>query len=241
MKRIIAFVLIAVLTLTALISCTPPAPEKCEVCVDKDSNGICDVCGSEVKTEDTPPAETYTFTLSIVDHNEDGIEGVKVKFLYDGKESEVYTTNSNGKIVAEIATERSVEVVFVEAEGFSTNVAKKKRTFDTLIYTLEIKLTPLAEVIFVDEDGNRVAGVSATMCNDATCLAGSKTSGEDGVCEFALAPAGIYKVRIFSVPEGYEMPEALEGTNTPDDIYDDYHAYFVEGESSLTITLKKAA
>lgn len=240
-NKIIALTLalIAILsTLFVLTACGPTAPEKCDTCTDANNDGKCDVCDSLVEKTPDDEKEKYTFTVTVVDHKNAPIENVKVKFLYENKETEAVTTGADGKASIEIATEREVIVEFVDLTDYQ-GPSKKKRTFEALVYDLTLQMTPAVRVNFVDEDGNKVEGVSATICNDKTCLNGSKTSDADGECVFFLAPSGKYKVRVLGVPTGYAMPEILEGADT-DDLFDDYHAYFADGAFEVTVTIPKA-
>jgi len=83
------------------------------------------------------------------------------------------------------------------------------------------------KVTVVDEEGNPVAGVMVQVCTDETCLIPVKTD-ETGVATFAPAAEGEYHANFLpGTPDGYEADAEV--------------FYFAEGESELTITLKKIA
>ena len=83
------------------------------------------------------------------------------------------------------------------------------------------------KVTVTDEEGNPVVGVMVQVCTDTSCLAPVKTD-DTGVAVFAPAAIDAYHANFLpAVPEGYEAEAEV--------------FYFAEGETELTITLKKIA
>ena len=243
--RLTALLLALIITamgMFALSACVPTAPE-CTEHVDEDNNLICDVCEAELDpgVDPDPDADKtkYTFTLTVKDYAGNPIEGLKVKFLYNNEsaETEVVTTNANGKAIVEIATERKVIAQFVDLEGWGSP-KKKALTFEALEYNLEVSLNPTVKIKLVDADGAAVANAKVAVCNDGGC-SDTFTTNKVGEVNIPIKPNGKFKLRIVSVPEGYAMPELIEGGET-EELYDDYHAYFAESLLEFTFEIPKA-
>ena len=232
MKRIIALIL-ALATIVCgaftLTACDVPA-EDCTAHTDTDGDKLCDTCGKDMpKKPDTTPTEGEDYTVTVLDHEGNPIDGLSLKFLYENKETDVYTTDNDGKATANIPTEREVVVEFVELGAYGAP-SKKKATFESLEYELTITLNPLITVKVVDENGSAVKGVSVQICHDV-CLLPADTD-ENGIMAKAFAPKDKLKVSIASVPDGYAKPEVIyEIAGT------EYHAEFAEGEYTITVTI----
>ena len=238
MKRIIALIL-ALMTVVcgvlSLTACDTPT-EDCKTHTDADGDKLCDNCGKDMPkvpdpdpTPDPEPTVGNDYTVTVLDHEGNPIEGLSLKFLYEDKATDTYTTDKDGKATANIPTEREVVVEFVELSAYGAP-SKKKATFESLEYELTITLNPLITVKVVDENGAPVKGVSVQICHDS-CLTPADTD-ENGVMSKAFAPKDKLKVSIVSVPEGYAVPEVIyEIAGT------EYHAEFAEGEYTITVTI----
>ena len=236
MKRIIALIL-ALSTIVCgvfVFTACDNAPEGCTSHIDSDKNELCDNCGEKMtadpKPDPNPNAPTaHDYTVTVLDHEGAPIEGLSVKFLYEDKESDVYTTDASGKATASLPTEREVQVSFVDLKDYGAP-SKKKATFESLEYELEITLNPLITVKVVDENGAPVKGVSVQICHDV-CLLPADTD-ENGIMSKAFAPKDKLKVAIAAVPDGYAKPEVIyEIAGT------EYHAEFAEGDYTITVTI----
>ncbi len=237
MKRIIALIL-ALATIVCgaftLTACDNTPAEDCTEHNDANGDKLCDTCGKDMPKDPAPaPAEGEDYTVTVLDHEGNPIEGLTLKFLYEDKATDVYTTDKDGKATANIPTERTVTVEFVELGAYGAP-AKKKATFESLEYELEITLNPLITVKVVDENGAPVAGVSVQICHDV-CLLPADTD-ENGIMSKAFAPKDKLKVSIAGVPDGYAVPEVIyniAGT--------DYHAEFEDGSYTITVTIPFAS
>ena len=63
---------------------------------------------------------------------------------------------------------------------------------------------PQGDVVYtlrcVDEDGNRIAGVTLQVCNDSSCTV--YVTDDNGECVVTL-PADNYEIHILKAPDGY--------------------------------------
>ena len=87
-------------------------------------------------------------------------------------------------------------------------------------------------ITVVDEDNNPVKGVKFTFSNGSNVFLLAETNDEGK----AIAPSSIdgsVGAMILSVPDGYEKPDKISGSN--------YHIEFKAGEKSATLVLKKLA
>lgn len=185
------------------------------------------------KPDDKPStAEGVDYTVTVLDHEGNPIEGLTLKFAYEGKTSETLTTGADGKATAKLATEREVKVEFTDLKGWGAP-SSKKATFETMETELTITLNPNVTVIVVNEDGAPVAGVSVQICHDV-CLLPSDTDAEGKVVK-AFAPKDTIKVSIAAVPDGYAKPEVIKTIAGVD-----YHAQFEEGSYTLTVVIPYA-
>ena len=62
-------------------------------------------------------------------------------------------------------------------------------------------------LVFVDQDGAPVEGVTVNICDDSSCT--PMQSGANGVAAFAYPPFG-YHVQVLQVPDGYEYDLSTE-------------------------------
>ena len=179
----------------------------------------------------TPTGTDYTVT--VLDPDGNALAGVTLKFTYGKNETDVLTTGADGKATANIDTLSDVYVELVSHDGYGSPFSKKAdRRFDG-VTEKTVKLTRLATVIAVDESGNALAGVSIQICHSQCLL--PKTSGEDGKVSASL-PAdyeGDIKFTVTAVPEGYDVPEAADGTNGENQVY----TYFESGSYVATIVI----
>lgn len=98
--------------------------------------------------------------------------------------------------------------------------SKEKETETITVDTSKITY----KVTVVDDAGNAIAGAMVQCCKDA-CVPG--ITNDNGVAEFVLEEDD-YDVKFITVPEGYEYSSEQEVFN------------FEEGQTELTITLKKS-
>ncbi len=224
--------MLLVAMLFTLAACGTP---ECPPHNDPDADKICNTCGNPINDgegngddDDNNDITPISYTVTIKDdYTGSPIQGLKVKFLYEGKETEVYTTDANGKATAEIPSEREIKIALVDLEGYGAPTAKKS-TFDLLATELTVELKPIFSVIVRDADGNGIAGVELQLCDDKSCLPFPDTD-ENGRSEKPTAPTGTAKIQINSVPAGYKMPDPVTGT---------YHAIYDADAREVIIILE---
>lgn len=221
MKRILSILLAFALLVGGAFSLT--------ACNDEpDSTPSPDQTPTDKPTE----TEGTDYTVTVLDHEGNPIEGLTLKFAYEGKTSETLTTGADGKATAKLATEREVKVEFVDLKGYGAP-SSKKATFETMETELTITLNPNITVIVVNEDGAPVAGVSVQICHNV-CLMPEDTNAEGKIVK-AFAPKDKLKVSIAAVPDGYAKPEIWQTIAGID-----YHAYFEDGSFTLTVVIPYA-
>ena len=84
---------------------------------------------------------------------------------------------------------------------------------------------PTYSITVVDEENNPVAGARVQMCLES-CVPG--ITDENGIANFFLEEND-YKVSLLVMPEGYEYAG------------EEQEWYFADGETTMTIVLKKSA
>lgn len=220
-KFIVILLMISVLVLClGLSSCKQPTPngDGGNTPVDPDSgNG------------ETENGILYSVTLKDIFGNP--IEGIKLKFTYDGNETEVVTSGADGVASKKIDTYKKVSVDFVDLKGYGDlSKAQKNLNGDT---EKTLVLPTVAVVKIVDSEGNPIEGVSVQICHNV-CIPPQPTNA-DGEVRGSITSTERVKVNIVSAPEGFVIPEVIDTyAGTP------IHAYFAEGEYTLTLTLERA-
>ena len=192
-------------------------------------------CGGTTDTDEpnTPGGDegdnAVDYTVTVLNHKDEAISGLKLKLVYDGGESSVVTTGDDGKATAAIKASGDVKVEFINLVDYGAPTAKKA-TFASGKTELEIKLNPTITVMVVGENGAPLSGVSVMICH-SVCLTPSLTD-ENGIVTKSFEPKDTIKISIQSVPEGYTFPPvetSIEGT--------DYHYILANGVYTVAIEL----
>jgi hypothetical protein len=228
MKRIIALLLavaVLVLTLGMTVSCkTTNEDNGGNTPVDPDNGGE----NNNNTTEDEKGID-YSVTLKDIFGNP--IEGISLKFTYDGKETGVVVTDANGVATKKIDTYSKVSVEFVDdirSKGYGDLTKNQKNLNGDTEKTLV--LPTLAVLTVVDTEGNPIEGVTVQICHNV-CLNPQATNTE-GKVTVAISSTEKVKVCIVSAPAGYAIPEQIgDYAGTP------IHAYFEDGVYTLTLAL----
>ena len=231
MKRIIALLLavtVLVLTLGMTVSCqrrdtnegnggnTPVNPDN----------------GGENNNNNTEEEKGIDYSVTLKDIFGNPIEGISLKFTYDGKETGVVVTDENGVATKKIDTYSKVSVDFVDdlkSKGYGDLTKNQKNLNGETEKTLV--LPTIAVLTVVDTDGNPIEGVTVQICHNV-CLNPQNTDAE-GKVYAAISSTEKVKVCIVSAPAGYAIPEEIGNyAGTP------IHAYFEDGVYTLTLTLE---
>lgn len=231
MKRIIALLLavtVLVLTLGMTVSCkrrdtnevnggnTPVTPD----------NG-----GNNNNGDNTEDEKGIDYSVTLKDIFGNPIEGISLKFTYDGKETAAVVTDANGVATKKIDTYSKVSVEFVDdirSKGYGDLTKNQKNLNGDTEKTLV--LPTLAVLTVVDTEGNPIEGVTVQICHNV-CLNPQATNAE-GKVTVAISSTEKVKVCIVSAPAGYAIPEQIgDYAGTP------IHAYFEDGVYTLTLTL----
>lgn len=174
------------------------------------------------------------YTVTVTDTDGNALSGISLKFTYGKNETEVKTTDANGKVTAKIDTLSDVVVEFVDLVGFD-KPKKSARTFDDDVTELTVALTRLQSytVKVVDENGAAVSGVSVQICH-SVCLLPMDTDENGTVVRYFNTETKV-KVSIASVPDGYAIPDSIEEFDGLP-----VHAYFTDGETEVTVVIPTA-
>ena len=228
MKKIISLLLVVsvlMLTLLCTVSCNNTQGDNGgNTPVDPNGNNN----NNNNNNNQTEKGIDYSVTLKDIFGNP--VEGVSLKFTYGSNETDVVVSDANGVATKKIDTYDDVIVEFVDLKGYG-NLAKSKRNLNgetekTLV------LPTVATLTVVDPDGNPVEGVSVQICH-SVCIPPQPTD-ENGVVKASIDSTEKVKVCIVSVPEGFVIPETIgEYSGTP------IHAYFADGEYTLTFSLNR--
>lgn len=232
MKRIIALLLavtVLVLTLGMTVSCkTTEDDNGGNTPVNPDNGGE----NNNNNTTEDEKGIDYSVTLNDIFGNP--IEGISLKFTYDGKETGVVVTDANGVATKKIDTYSKVSVEFVDdlrSKGYGDLTKNQKNLNGDTEKTLV--LPTIAVLTVVDTEGNPIEGVTVQICHNV-CLNPQATNTE-GKVTVAISSTEKVKVGFVSVPAGYAIPEQIgDYAGTP------IHAYFEDGVYTLTLTLEAA-
>lgn len=230
MKRIIALLLavtVLVLTLGMTVSCkTTEEDNGGNTPVNPDNGGE----NNNNNTTEDEKGIDYSVTLKDIFGNP--IEGISLKFTYDGKETDIVVTDANGVATKKIDTYSKVSVEFVDdlrSKGYGDLTKNQKNLNGDTEKTLV--LPTLAVLTVVDTEGNPIEGVSVQICHNV-CLTPQSTDAE-GKVYANISSTEKVKICIVSVPAGYAIPEEIGSySGVP------IHAYFNEGVYTLTFTLE---
>ncbi len=230
MKKIVSFILVVtvlMLTLLCTVSCNNTQGDNGDnTPVDPNGNNNNNNNNNNNQTE---KGIDYSVTLKDIFGNP--VEGVSLKFTYGSNETEVVVSDANGVATKKIDTYDDVIVEFVDLKGYG-NLAKSKRNLNGET-EMTLVLPTVATLTVVDPDGNPIEGVSVQICHNV-CIPPQSTD-ENGVVKASITSTERVKVCIVSAPDGFVIPEVIaEYANTP------IHAYFDEGEYTLTLTLERA-
>ncbi len=226
MKRIIAL-LLAVSVLLLTLGCTV----SCKDNTTDDNGGTTPVDPDNGNNNNNQTEKGIDYSVTLKDIFGNPIAGVSLKFTYGNESTEVVVSGADGKATKKIDTYDDVIVEFVDLLGYG-NLSKAKRNLNgetekTLV------LPTVATLTVVDADGNPIEGVEVQICHNV-CIPPQPTNAE-GVVKGSIDSTERVKVNIVSVPEGFVVPEVIDTyANTP------IHAYFAEGEYTLTLVLESA-
>ena len=230
MKKIVSLLLVvSVLLLTVLgtVSCKPNTPNDNGGNTPVDPNG--DNNNNNNNNNQNEKGIDYSVTLKDIFGNP--IEGISLKFTYGSNETEAVVSDANGVATKKIDTYDDVIVEFIDLKGYG-NLAKSKRNLNGET-EMTLVLPTVATLTVVDPDGNPIEGVSVQICHNV-CIPPQPTD-ENGVVKASITSTEKVKVYIVSAPDGFVIPEVIgEYANTP------IHAYFADGEYTLTLTLNRA-
>ena len=230
MKRIIALLLavtVLVLTLGMTVSCKTTEDDNGGNTPVNPDNG-----GENNNNNNTEDEKGIDYSVTLKDIFGNPIEGISLKFTYDGKETGVVVTDANGVATKKIDTYSKVSVEFVDdlrSKGYGDLTKNQKNLNGDTEKTLV--LPTLAVLTVVDGEGNPIEGVSVQICHNV-CLTPQNTDAE-GKVYANISSTEKVKICIVSVPAGYAIPEEIGSySGVP------IHAYFNEGVYTLTFTLE---
>lgn len=230
MKRIIALLLavtVLVLTLGMTVSCKTTEDDNGGNTPVNPDNG-----GENNNNNNTEDEKGIDYSVTLKDIFGNPIEGISLKFTYDGKETGVVVTDANGVATKKIDTYSKVSVEFVDdlrSKGYGDLTKNQKNLNGDTEKTLV--LPTIAVLTVVDTEGNPIEGVMVQICHNV-CLNPQNTDAE-GKVYAAISSTEKVKVCIVSAPAGYAIPEQIgDYAGTP------IHAYFTEGVYTLTFTLE---
>lgn len=223
MKKLIALLL----TVSVLVLCF--GLTSCRQDETNDEGGNTPVNPDNGGSTETEKGIDYSVTLKDIFGNP--IEGISLKFTYDGQETDVVVSGADGKATKKIDTYKKVTVEFVDLKGYG-DLSKAQRNLNgETEKTLVLPTTATLKI--VDADGNPVEGVSVQLCHNS-CLTPMPTNAE-GIVKGNISSAERVKISIVSVPEGFVIPDTVgEFSGSP------VHAYFPDGEYTYTLVLNRA-
>ncbi len=223
-KKIISLILAvcSILGALALTSC------------DKDNGG-------DKNNENDGGNETVTgYTVTVVDTNGNAVEGVSLMITNMVAVPVTGKTDANGKLTANVEGDGMGVVVSSVPNGFIKPEKLSGSMFNIIFpenskeVTLTLEKAAVEETLYTvtikDQNGNSVKDVSLQLCFGGTCQTAPLTD-DNGVCTLNLPNPEDVTLKILSVPEGYEKPEAtIEGG---------YHYAFTNGEVRAEIIITK--
>jgi len=200
-------------------------------------------CG-EPETPDTPdvpadPPTTTDFKVTVVDQNGDAVAGAKVMF-YGTKDGKDYfgrpiEVDANGVATDKLSAVDGIEIRMPDGyEPLPKDADDYHGRFEAGKTELTIVATKVASgeveytVKVVDENGEAVEGIGVQLCHNV-CLEAVDTD-ENGEVKLSFIPNGKVKVKLI-IDGGYTI-EAIDAEG--------YHAYFADGETSITVTVNTA-
>ncbi len=197
-------------------------------------------CNDDTPDDQNTPSDTdtgTTYEVSVVDQNGDVVSGAKVYF-YGTKDGEDYygrgiEVDASGVAKDTLDTVWGVEIrlpdgyekLDTDSEGYNATFANGTNEV-TVVATKVASGDMTYSVTVVDDAGNALSGVSVQLCHNV-CLEAVQTD-EQGKMSVTFTPSAKVKVKLLSLPEGYEI-EAIDA--------DGYHAYFADGETEITVVV----
>lgn len=180
-------------------------------------------------------ATTKTFTVTVLDGDNNPVEGVKL-ILTDNKTYPSVTTGNDGKASAEFADGSTVSVMVATVpsgyvkptatSGVYHGAFAKNSTELTLRVEKERDNKVEYTVKVVDQNGDAVVGISVQLCYNGICAPAVATNA-DGEITTKLAADTVVDVKLYAI-DGYTLPAANANG---------YHA--TSGETEIIIEITK--
>ena len=182
------------------------------------------------------PNTDKTYTVTIVDGDNNPVEGVKLT-ITDGKSFPVVTTDANGKASTSLP-EGTVSVMITSLPDKYEKPDKVSGVYHGVFAKGSTELTIKVEektvegndyvVRVVDQDGNPVIGIEVQLCYNGICAAGVPTD-EYGEISAKIDTDAKIDVKLYPL-DGYTLPAANA---------DGYHAAIEVGDTEIEITITK--
>lgn len=177
-----------------------------------------------------------TYTVTIVDGDNNPVEGVKLVMTNENSYPTA-TTGADGKASA-LFSEGTVSVMittvpsgFVKPEkvsGIYHAVFPEGTTELTITLGKEVSNKVTYTVKVVDQNGDVVEGIDVQICYDGICAAAVPTD-ENGEITAELAPNTVVDVKLYEL-SGYTLPAANDHG---------YHAVISSDATEITVTITK--
>ena len=187
--------------------------------------------------KDNNQSTNKTYTVNIVDRDNNPIEGVKLVIT----DEEIYptaVTNASGKASAELPDGNVYVMITTVPEGY----VKPEKTFGvyhgaftsgmielTIIIDKEETNTVTYSVKVVDQNGDAVEGMQIQLCPDGVCLADKFITDANGEISKEMAPGKTVDVKLYEL-DGYTLPAGNDHG---------YHGVINTDETEITITVTK--
>ena len=176
---------------------------------------------------------SVTYTVTVVDQNNNAVKGVTVEFTADGK-TVPYTTKNAGTATFTSKSTVSAKVSALPS-GYTYANLDKALTFDkngnvTVTVTAPESATATYTVKVVDQNGNPIAGVKVQSCDDVGNCQPPRVTDANGEAPFAPN-------------DGYHAQLTIGSTETVESLYPGYTVNdpsakydFVDGVATITLT-----
>lgn len=227
-KKIISLLLV-VCMLATVMSLT--------ACGNKDKNDKGDDKNNETPGGNENVSTDKTYTVTVVDEDNNPIEGVKL-VITDTKTYPTATTGKDGKASAQLPEGTISVMVTSVPDGYEKpekvsgvyhgvfasgstelGITLKKEATNKVTYTVKV----------VDQNGDPVADISIQLCPGGVCLANNFVTDENGEITAEITPAEYVSVQL-QEHDGYVLPATVDGS---------YHGVIGSGETEITITITK--
>lgn len=228
MKSILTLLLALVMVFTLFACSNAPDADKEDKDDSKETTAPKDDAEETTKpTENEPEDNNVTYTVKVVDENNNPIAGAMVQLCLDACIPGL-TDASGVATFSQPAADYKVSFVQVP-EGYTCDAEAFFFDGDSTEMTITVK-SPAAQIKvysakFVDESGNAVPLVRVQFAKENGTYSSNVNTNEEGIAELNTFDV-CTGVKIDSLPEGYTA-DATDYT-------------FAEGASEVTITLKAA-